>query len=400
MRDAIVVLNAGSSSLKFGLYPASAEAFAGAPLWRGRIERIGDAASWSAAGSAADVPATPLGEHGRDHARALAFLLEEIGSRFPDLQIAAAGHRVVHGGTRFAGPARIDDAVRAEIQRLVPLAPRHQPHGLAAIAALAEQRRDLLQVACFDTAFHRSQDPLAERFGLPSSLHEEGVRRYGFHGLSYEAVAAQLPRVLSERADGKVVVAHLGNGASLAALRARRSVATTMGLTPLDGLLMGTRPGALDPGVLLYLLREHGYDEARLSALLYDESGLLGVSGSSHDMQDLLVDAGEAAATAVALFVQRLVQEVASMAGALDGLDALVFTGGIGERSAEVRARACGRLAWLGIALSAEANAAHAERIEAPGSAIAVAVVATDEEAVIAEQTWRVWRDGPASARA
>ena len=391
MTDAILVLNAGSSSLKFGLYPAG-ECFVSVPRWRGRIERIGADAHWQATGSGEDAAGEPPGEAGADHARALDFLLGELERRFPHERLVAAGHRVVHGGTHFGGPVPIDAEAIRRIAALVPLAPRHQPHGLAAIAALAEMRPGLLQVACFDTAFHRTQDPRAERFPLPIELHDAGVRRYGFHGLSYEAVAARLPEVLGERAEGRVVVAHLGNGASLAALRERRCVATTMGLTPLDGLMMGTRPGSLDPGALLHLLREHGYDEPGLSALLYDQSGLLGVSGSSSDMQDLLEDESEAARFAVDLFVQRLVQEVASMAACLDGLDALVFTGGIGERSAEIRARACGRLGWLGAQLDDPRNRSNAERIEAQGSRIAVAVVPTDEESVIAGHTWQRWR--------
>ncbi len=374
MTRVIGVLNAGSSSLKAAFSDAAADA---RPFWRETIELDADAP---------------------DHETALADLLDAFAKRHADAELVAVGHRIVHGGPDFAAPARVDAAVLAEIERLVPLAPQHQPHGLAAIRALRAQRPDLLQVACFDTAFHRTQDPRSERFPLPTALHDAGVRRYGFHGLSYESIAAQLPEVLGDAGEGRVVVAHLGNGASLAALRARRCVATTMGLTPLDGLMMGTRAGAIDPGVLLHLMREEGYDEARLTQLLQAESGLLGVSGISHDMRDLLASDAPDARFAVALFVQRLVQQIASMAAALDGLDALVFTGGIGTHAAPVREAACTRLAWLGIELDAEANRADATRLTQPGSRVSAWVIPTDEERVIAGHTRRILAESEASA--
>jgi acetate kinase len=369
MTQAIGVLNAGSSSLKFGFYAAEAPTGSDPPFWRGQVE---------------------LGARGQRHAAALSALLGDFESRFPSMQLAAVGHRVVHGGQHFDAPAPVDDEVLREIERLVPLAPQHQPHGVAAIAALRSQRAGLLQVACFDTAFHRTQDPRSERFPLPESLHAAGVRRYGFHGLSYESIASQLPARLEAGAEGRVVVAHLGNGASLAALRERRCVATTMGLTPLDGVMMGTRAGAIDPGVLLYLMREHGYDEPRLARLLQEESGLLGVSGISHDMRVLLESDAPAARFAVALFVQRLVQEIASMAAALDGLDALVFTGGIGEHAPAVREAACERLAWMGVDLDPEANPRDGPRITRSASRVSAWVIPTDEEAVIAGHTRRI----------
>jgi acetate kinase len=365
MADALAVLNAGSSSWKYALYRLSA---AGEPelVLRGRLEGAARAGG---------------------HAAAFTELERRAGEA--QLALAAVGHRVVHGGAARAAPARVDDALLAELRALVPLAPRHQPPALAAIETLRAARPRLLQVACFDTAFHATQPETSQRFALPRALHDAGVRRYGFHGLSLESIAAQLPDHLGAAADGRVVVLHLGNGASATALRGRRSVASSMGLTPLDGLVMGTRPGALDPGVLLHLLRE-GWDEPRLSRLLYDESGLLGVSELSHDMRTLLASEAPAARLAVVLFVERLVREIASLAGALDGLDALVFTGGIGENAAEIRARAGARLAWLGVALDPEANARGGPRITRPSAAVDALVLRTDEEGVIARHSARV----------
>jgi len=353
MRDAILVLNAGSSNLKFSLHPAgagSAEAF-----HHGQTDGTG---------------AGPLGE-----------LL-----RAPPAQarVVAVGHRVVHGGSRYDRPVRIDAAVVAELERLVPLAPLHQPQPLAAIRTVGELAPDMPQVACFDTAFHRAQPALAQRFALPRALADEGVHRYGFHGLSYEYIASALP---SELAGARVVVAHLGNGASLCAMRAGRSVATTMGLTTLDGLVMGTRPGALDPGVLLYLMRQHGMEVEDLERLLYQESGLLGVSGVSSDMRELLASDDPRAREAVDLFVYRIGRELGSMAAALGGIEGLVFTGGIGENAPVIRERVCRGAAWLGVALDAAANAAGGPRISTPGAAASAWVIPTDENRMIASHT-------------
>ncbi len=374
--DAILTLNAGSSSLRLALFRAGAEP---ERAWSGQIAGIGEEPR-----PGDEHSLEPLAVPARDHAEALALLLARAAEEARELRIVAAGHRVVHGGERFAAPVVVDAGALAEIRRLVPLAPRHQPHAIAAIEALAAAKPGLVQVACFDTAFHRTQPELAQRFALPEALHAAGVRRYGFHGLSCESIAAQLPAHLGAAARGRVVVAHLGSGASATALREGRSVASSMGLTPLDGLVMATRPGALDPGVLLYLMREHGYDEARLSRLLYDESGLLGVSGLSRDMRVLLASDAPAARLAVALFIERLVREIGSLAAALGGLDALVFTGGIGENAAEVRALVCTRLAWLGVTLDSPANARHGPRLTTETSRVSAWRLATDEESVIA----------------
>ncbi|MBM4386005.1 MAG: acetate/propionate family kinase [Deltaproteobacteria bacterium] len=369
MQQALAVLNAGSSSLKFAVYRLARGA-APERVLRGAIEGV----------SGADA-----------HARALAAFELRLASEAPTLHLVAAGHRVVHGGARFTAPALVTDAVLAELRALVPLAPRHQPHAIAAIETLRAARPELAQVACFDTAFHHTLPEVARRFALPQALYDAGIRRYGFHGLSLESIVAQLPQQLDERADGRVIVLHLGSGASATALRGRTSVATSMGLTPLDGLVMGTRAGALDPGVLLHLLRD-GWDEARLARLLYDESGLLGVSGISRDLRALLASEAPAAKLALDLFVESIVREVGGQAVLLGGLDALVFTGGIGENAAEVRARVCERLAWLGMALDAEANARGGLRITREGSAVSCWVLATDEEGVIARATAELLR--------
>ncbi len=390
MSDALLVLNAGSSSLKFSLFRLASGAEPDL-LLEGQVEGLPEKPRLEAK----DATGAPLVDRGLD-ARAAdlrgamsviaAFLREQVGAT----RLVAAGHRVVHGGLRYAQPVRIDAGVLDELERLVPLAPLHQPHNLRAIRALAEEHPDLPQVACFDTAFHRSQPALSQAFALPRALSEAGLRRYGFHGLSYEYVAATLPRVAPDVASGRVVVAHLGNGASLCALRGGRSVATTMGFTALDGLVMGTRCGAIDPGVLLYLMDQRGMNARALEDLLYHRSGLLGVSGLSSDMRSLLASDDPRAAEAIDLFVYRIGRELGSMAAALGGLDALVFTGGIGEHAAPVRARVCRDAGWLGIVLDEAANQAGAARISAPGAAASAWVVPTDENRMIALHTVRL----------
>ncbi|MBL8477910.1 MAG: acetate/propionate family kinase, partial [Sterolibacteriaceae bacterium] len=289
---------------------------------------------------------------------------------------------------QFDAPVRLDTAARASIAALAPLAPLHQPHNLAGIDAMRSALPGLPQVACFDTAFHRSQPEVAQLFALPRAITAEGVRRYGFHGLSYEYIADVLPQHLGdERADGRVVVAHLGNGASMCAMRGRRSQASTMGFTAVDGLMMGTRTGNLDPGVLLYLMDYRKMDVAALTRLLYKESGLLGVSGISQDMRVLLDSPAPEAREAVDLFCYRIVREIGSLAAALGGLDALVFTGGIGEHGAPVRERVCASLGWLGIDLDGPANAANAAKISATGSRVDACVIPTNEEWIIARHT-------------
>jgi acetate kinase len=300
----------------------------------------------------------------------------------------------VHGGDAFAAPVRIDAEVLARLERLVPLAPLHQPHNLASMRVIAERAPTLAQIACFDTAFHREQEPVARAFGLPREITGRGVRRYGFHGLSYEYIADIFPRFDGGASRGRVVVAHLGNGASMCAMRSGKSVATTMGFTALDGLLMGTRAGALDPGVVLYMLDELKMDARAIERLLYHESGLLGVSGVSSDMRTLLSRDDAGSRFAVELFCYRVRRELGSMAAALGGLDAIVFTGGIGEHAAPIRARICRDAAWLGVALDEKANAAAGPRISGEGSGVSAWVIATDEELMIARHTLAVLGTG------
>jgi acetate kinase len=381
--DTVLALNCGSSSVKFAGFAADRDD----ALFRGQVEGLGPGltASFNLAG--ADAP--PLPDGVETHADVIAFLLETV---IADRRIAAVGHRVVHGGTVFDGPVAIDDAARRRIEDLSDLAPAHQPHNLAGIDAVARALPTVPQVACFDTAFHRTIPAHRRRMPLPRRFHEEGLCRFGFHGLSYERVAARLPALLGARADGRVVVCHLGNGCSLAGLIERRCAHTSMGFTPLDGLMMGRRPGRLDPGAVLWLVERHGGDVAAVDRLLNKEAGLVGVSGVSSDMRVLLADTGADAALAVTMFVDRLVQEIGSAMAAIGGLDALVFTGGIGENAVPIRARVVNALAWTGLDLDRAANEAADA---AAGSTITTGdpsahVVATDEEAVIAAAARRI----------
>ncbi|MBN9587417.1 MAG: acetate kinase [Alphaproteobacteria bacterium 64-11] len=378
MGDAILTLNGGSSSLKFALFGAQA----GPPalICNGAVTGLGGQARFRAREAAGAVLADQLLE-GPSQGAALKFLLSWLEKRFGD-RLMAAGHRVVHGGLEFTVPTRIDEAVMAGLEALVPLAPLHQPHNLAAIRALSELHPDLPQIACFDTAFHAGQPDVARRFALPRALHDEGVRRYGFHGLSYEYIAGVLPEVIGDAARARVVVAHLGSGASLCAMHGGKSIATTMGFTALDGLVMARRCGALDPGVVLYLLQQKGMAAEAVSDMLYNRSGLLGVSGISGDMRELLESDSEEARQAIELFIYRICAEMGAMAAALGGLDALVFTAGIGEHAAEIRARVCRAAGWLGIALDEEANRNGGPCI-APGKTGAW-VIPTDEDLMIA----------------
>lgn len=386
---AILVLNAGSSSLKFALYPINGE-LAATPSISGQIEGIGARPVLKAKGpdgTRITEAVKVAGEHSEQHRDALTHLFGWLAANNPALDVVAAGHRVVHGGERYSAPMLLNPALLSELDAFVPLAPLHQPHNLRAVRALAELMPDVPQIACFDTAFHRTQAPVAQAFALPRALSAEGIKRYGFHGLSYDYVARQLPDVIGERAHGAVVIAHLGNGASMAALRDRKSVASTMGFTAVEGLMMGTRTGSLDPGVMLYLMEQKGMDAKALTSLLYKESGLLGVSGISQDMRELLASDAPEAAEAVDLFCYRIARELGSLAAAAGGLDALVFTGGIGEHAAPVREKVAAMSAWLGIKLDATANAENRVRIEAPDSRVAVAVVPTNEERMIARYT-------------
>ena len=382
MIDAILVINAGSSSIKFALYHLnSLELFC-----RGDIQRIGAGAITIGASGprrSAFEGLRPT-QAAADHAALTEWLLRALGERLPDIRISAAGHRVVHGGMAFAAPVIVDAHVLEALDRLVPLAPNHQPHNLAAIRLIERTWPGLPQIACFDTAFHHSQPSHAQLFALPRSFTADGILRYGFHGLSYEYIAGALPAHAGARADGRVVIAHLGHGASLCALRERRSIATTMAFSTLDGLMMGSRSGAIDPGVLLYLLEEKKTPPADLADLLYNRSGLLGVSGISDDVRVLEASDHPHAEEALDLFAYRAAREIGSLAAALGGVDVIAFAGGIGEHSSSMRARICEYSRWLGVELDPHANVAHGPRISAAASRVDVFVIPTDEEIVIA----------------
>jgi acetate kinase len=399
MSGAILVLNAGSSSVKFSLFEGHARPGPGGLVCDGEFDGIGHRVHFVAKDNSERFLADRYLTEGATHEDAIATLLSWVESQFPNHRLVAAGHRVVHGGSLFTNPVRIDASVVDELRRLVPLAPLHQPHNLAAIAAIAKLHPDLPQVACYDTAFHQSQSEIAAAFALPRTITAQGVRRYGFHGLSYEYIASVLPDELgSVAANGRVVVAHLGSGVSMCAMHRRRSVATTMSFTPLDGLVMGTRCGNLDPGVILYLIQEKGMTPQAVSDLLYHSSGLLGVSGISDDMRTLLASDDPLAANAVALFVYRFSRELGSLAASLGGLDALVFTAGIGEHAPEIRRRACQQAAWLGVELDDAANASGAARISTPASKVSIWVIPTNEDLMIARHTWHL-TEGDAKKR-
>jgi acetate kinase len=388
MADAILTLNAGSSSIKFALF-AAGRPIPERPELVGQIDGIGARPHIKArdvAGRSLDDVDLRLSGDGQ-HRQALGFLLKWLGGHDGGWRIAGIGHRVVHGAQDYSRPIVLDAATVDNLRRYIPLAPLHQPHNLAGIEAMTAALPKVKQVACFDTAFHRSQPELAQRFALPRDITAQGVRRYGFHGLSYEYIADVLPNHLGNRADGRVIVAHLGNGASMCAMKERRSVATTMGFTAIEGLMMGTRTGSLDPGVLLYLMDYQNMDAKALTRLLYKESGLLGVSGISQDMRELLASERPEAREAVDLFCYRIVREIGSLSAALGGLDALVFTGGIGEHATPVRERVCRDSGWLGVELDAAANARDSQRISAAGSGVDVLVLPTNEEWMIARHT-------------
>ncbi len=383
MGDAVLVLNAGSSSIKFALFAMTLPL---RRLWHGEIEEIGRAPRVRAWDAAEELLPEQLWA-GNTHEDFLAQLLQWTQAHLQGDALAAVGHRIVHGGADFTAPTKLDAQTIAALDRLSPLAPLHQPHNLNAVRALAKLRPGVPQIGCFDTAFHASMDATTRRFALPRALENEGIRRYGFHGLSYEFIAGRLRQIAPAHADGRIIVAHLGNGASLCALKNGRSVDTTMGLTALDGLVMGTRCGALDPGVLLYLMQQYGMAAPALEDLLYHQSGLLGVSGLSGDMRALLAAGDRAAEEAIELFVFHVAREIGALAASLGGLDGLVFTAGIGENSAEIRRRVALRCAWLGVELAEAPNNAGAGLISAPDSRVSTWVIATDEEAMIARHT-------------
>jgi len=387
---AILVLNAGSSSIKFTLYDYDGDAAGFSLRFKGQIEGIGTQPRFKVEDqtrATVHEDAWAVRPAGRGHAYALERLAAYLDPQLPEEGLLGIGHRVVHGGPRYSAPVVVDEAILATLETFVPLAPLHQPANLAGISATMEFLPGVPNVACFDTAFHRTHAPVVERFALPEEFYAEGVRRYGFHGLSYEYIAQALRDVAPEIADGRVIVAHLGNGASMCAMRQGRSVESTMGFTALDGLPMGTRCGQIDPGVLLYLMQEKGMGARQIEDLLYKRSGLLGLSGISNDMRTLLASSDPRAALAIDYFVYRIIRETGALASALGGIEAMVFTAGIGENSVPIRERVCLGLAWLGVQLDPAANARHGPRITTPDSRVSVWVIPTDEEQMIARHT-------------
>jgi len=391
--DVILVLNAGSSSIKFAVFEVDPAAAGNGERLRGQIDGIGDRPRFRAKtpdGKVVGDETPDLGSAGAGdgpHERAIRKLLDFIERFDSSLSVRAVGHRVVHGGPDFAEPLQLDDRTLEALDRFVPLAPLHQPHNLAGVRAAMRAFPEAFQVACFDTAFHRRQPWVADTFALPRQLYAEGVRRYGFHGLSYDYISGYLRRVHPRLAEGRVVIAHLGNGASLCAVKDGRAMGSTMGFTAVDGMPMGTRTGQLDPGVILYLLDEKGLTAREIETLIYKQSGLLGLSGISGDWR-LLVEAGEGPASeAIAYFTYRALREIAGLASGMGGIDALVFTAGIGEHAVGLRRDIGAGLAWLGVEIDDAANQAGREIISTAESTVAVLVVRTDEEGVIARHT-------------
>ena len=387
MDEYALVLNAGSSSLKFCVFqrPRGGN-------WRlearGQVEGIGTSPRLTAKDARGEkLTDEKLDPSVRDAPAAIDVLGSWLRSRFGGGPIVGVGHRVVHGGPRYSGPTIVTREILAELVELTPLAPLHQPHNLAPIAAILERMPDVPQVAVFDTGFHRGHSAVASLVPLPRDVREGGVERYGFHGISYEYIASVLPQVAPDIAGGRVIVAHLGSGASLCALRDRKSIDSTMGFTALDGLCMGTRPGILDPGVVLYLFQNLGLSVKQVEEILYKKSGLLGISGISNDMRDLLSRTEPDAQLAIDYFVYRAAKEIGALTATLGGIDALVFTAGIGENSPEIRRRISAASAWLGIELDFEANAAGGPQISKPRSQVSCWVIPTNEELMIARHT-------------
>ena len=394
-REAIAVLNAGSSSLKFSLFVAQAGGLD--LIARGQAEGLFTSPRFvakDAQGNVLDEKAWGEGV-ALGHEGALDHLVAVLRAKFGGHRLSAVGHRVVHGGQEYARPIRVTPAIVEALEKYVPLAPLHQPHNLSPIKLLLSRDPSLPQVACFDTAFHRGQPRVAQAFAIPRAISDRGVLRYGFHGLSYEYIAHALPDYDARAASGRTVALHLGNGASMCAMQGGKSVASTMGFTAADGLPMGTRCGNLDPGVVLYLMDELGMDTRRVERLIYQESGLLGVSGISSDMRTLEASGDPHAKEAIDLFAYRIGRELGSHAAALGGLDAIVFTAGIGEHSVSLRERVCRDAAWLGVELDPGANARGGPRISTPGSRTAAWVIPTNEELMIARHTLAVLGNTP-----
>lgn len=385
--DTILVVTAGSSSVKFQVFAVEGEGRLRRQL-KGQMDGIGSRPRLRASGSSGEpladraYPIEAVADVPAAMSVAGAWLRDEL-----NVKPVAVGHRVVHGGPDYARPVLIDPAVVTRIERYAPLAPLHQPHNLAPIKSLLTNFPGLPQVACFDTAFHRDHDPLADHYAVPHALYDEGIRRYGFHGLSYEYVSKRLPQVAPEIAGGRVIVAHLGSGASMCAIKAGQSVESTMGFTALDGLAMGTRPGQIDPGVVLYMIALKGMSVSQVQDFLYRDCGLNGLSGVSNDMRELEASADPRAAFAIDYFVYRIGLSAGMLAAAMEGLDGFVFTAGIGENSVSIRGRVAERLAWLGVAIDPVENGKHATRISRSDSRIPVYVVPTDEELMIAQHT-------------
>jgi acetate kinase len=388
MNEYAVVINAGSSSLKFSVFGRP-----GGESWRlearGQVEGIGTAPRFSAkGGTGQSVGEYTLDASVRDGRTALGFVADWLRERYGGSgPVRGVGHRIVHGGARYTGPTIVTPEILEDLKSLIPLAPLHQPYNLAAIEAVWERIPGVPQVACFDTSFHRGQPAVAEIVALPPEIRNAGVQRYGFHGLSYEYIASVLPSVAPAIAGGRVIVAHLGSGASLCALKNGKSMDSTLGFTALDGLCMGTRPGAVDPGVILYLFQGLGLSPKEVETILYKKSGLLGISGISNDMRALLASSEPAARLAVDYFVYRAAKEIGALAAALGGIDGLVFTAGIGENSAEIRKRICRASAWLGIELDEEANAGQGPCISTTRSNVSAWMIPTNEELMIARHT-------------
>jgi acetate kinase len=390
MDDYALVLNAGSSSLKFCVYQRP-----GGENWRlearGQIEGIGTSPKLSVRDSGGEMLADQkLDEHVRDGRNAIDALAAWLRSKYGGARVLGVGHRVVHGGKHYARPTIVTPQVMADLQQLIPLAPLHQPYNLAAIEAVFERLPGVPQVACFDTGFHSGRAAVTEVIPLPQDICQSGLQRYGFHGLSYEYIAGVLPQFAPEIASARVVVAHLGSGASLCALKDGKSVDSTLGFTALDGLCMGTRPGAIDPGVILYLFQNLGLSAREVENMLYKKSGLLGISGISNDMRDLLDRNEPGARLAVDYFIYRIAKEIGAMAAVLGGIDGLVFTAGIGENSAEIRRRICESSAWLGIEIDMDANNRKGPRISSQASKVSAWVIPTNEELMIARHTGKL----------
>jgi acetate kinase len=390
MQNSLLVINAGSSSVKFALFSLSTDSSLNY-VARGQVENLDETPHFyvnDANDTKVHNESYSFKTRDLAHEQALAKILQWLRSNLPQYKLCAVGHRVVHGADRYLAPIRVDQQILQELERFIPLAPLHQPYNLAAIKAIFKDEPDLLQVACFDTAFHQTESNIAQAYALPEDISDLPIKRYGFHGLSYEYIASILPKYLGENAaEKRIIIAHLGHGASLCAIRKRQSIATTMGFTALEGLPMGTRCGSIDPGVLLYLLKE-GMSVDELTDLLYSRSGLLGVSGISSDMRVLQKSADLKAKKAIDLLVYRIQREIGSLIAALSGLDSLVFTGGIGENSAEIRSKVCCLLGdWLGIKLDVAANAHNDFCISAPDSKVSVWTLPTNEELMIAQHT-------------